>query len=807
MGTYSFEATMPMALHPNSYLDSLISTAEDAEGGTFKIKKSETGNVMYISHENVENVIKGVASKIPLFEYTEKPGKSFNARADGTDKIVVIKDNDLNPKDMVGMTLKVMEVDNRNNIKTLEGTTILSIEGETISLSKNVIGTGEASFQIPKSFDITENTTEGRISIRPIRWKNPQHSVIMNRNTTLWLSRQQKKHSVGLPYKQPKRAVVMSMFEIYSSLTLLSRDEGELPSKFKKGEKSKLVIEEIKSDVIGSKEQQFHRLPLLKLLKKKGYYQVDGSDKYVWLGMEIYSGPSAHQGRANFNKSFEKQPDYFHGIGEEEKKSRLKLQKVELSKPYSYATMLRYHDFAYHRMMVDSCERCGVEKGKPCSLENLDTPREILRHSDKIHYADRQVSEFFNSDKGKTSKQRSKKKAIHRKEIDRCERIINDGKIYIHGKWKTASDKDKQKAKQEIESHKNHLQRMKDDLRNLRRQEKPVREFLEHYYTYCNVYTKPNSEDDLWKGWDKKRERRMTEAQAEKLWTDWDDEYRKHALEAIGCPLPKVPFSCESRLKIEEHMVETTFSKILEAGLNPLTLRKNSSKPNEGKPNRYFGGEQPPSLTVQNLWIDLLKRTLSSKLREEKQQDRLGVKGIRGRNQDKLLWECLADNNITTTKIDESYNPKEQHTLDILGLENNQLCKLDQEAEPWKWSDDEDWENNQGKLPIVSMNTSLDEISQLFLSEELPGLVISIDQWYIDGDDESAYEYSKIDEEYGISQDRFSEEEKKGARTFATFLKRVIETSNTGVLSRNVTHTRRAYGVLLREHFNPISDE
>lgn len=73
MGTYSFKATMPMALHPNSYLDSLISTAEDAEGGTFKIRKPDKGNVMYISHENVENVNKGVASKIPLFEYMKNP--------------------------------------------------------------------------------------------------------------------------------------------------------------------------------------------------------------------------------------------------------------------------------------------------------------------------------------------------------------------------------------------------------------------------------------------------------------------------------------------------------------------------------------------------------------------------------------------------------------------------------------------------------------------------------------------------------------------------------------------------------------
>ena len=70
----------------------------------------------------------------------------------------------------------------------------------------------------------------------------------------------------------------------------------------------------------------------------------------------------------------------------------------------------------------------------------------------------------------------------------------------------------------------------------------------------------------------------MTEVQAESLWTYWGEGYRKHALEAVGYSSPKVPFSCESRLKIDEH--KSTFSKIRKQDLT-LILRKDS-KPNEG---------------------------------------------------------------------------------------------------------------------------------------------------------------------------------------------------------------------------------
>ena len=91
------------------------------------------------------------------------------------------------------------------------------------------------------------------------------------------------------------------------------------------------------------------------------------------------------------------------------------------------------------------------------------------------------------------------------------------------------------------------------------------------------MYNEPNFGDDLWKyldekegawkNWNAKAKSGMTEAQAETLWTYWDEDYRKHALKAVESSSPKVPFSCESRLKIEKH--KSTFSKILEAGLNP----------------------------------------------------------------------------------------------------------------------------------------------------------------------------------------------------------------------------------------------
>ena len=99
------------------------------------------------------------------------------------------------------------------------------------------------------------------------------------------------------------------------------------------------------------------------------------------------------------------------------------------------------------------------------------------------------------------------------------------------------------------------------------------------------------------------------------------------------------------------------------------------------------------------------------------------------------------------------------------------------------------------------MNTSIQELEDLFKQKEaLPGVVVSIDQWLIDGDNEP-YQYANIDTEYGINSQRFAPEEQAGARSFATFLKRVIDTSSFGILSNEVRHTRRAYGVLLNPHF------
>ena len=118
-----------------------------------------------------------------------------------------------------------------------------------------------------------------------------------------------------------------------------------------------------------------------------------------------------------------------------------------------------------------------------------------------------------------------------------------------------------------------------------------------------------------------------------------------------------------------------------------------------------------------------------------------------------------------------------------------------------------DWENNKGKLPIVSMNTSTTEIKEIFDAKEnanLPGLVVSIDHWCIEEDDDEVYEPSPLDlhEHYNIRPDRFHENEPaNGARTFATFVKRIIETSKYSIARADVRHTRRAYGVLLNPNY------
>jgi hypothetical protein len=120
----------------------------------------------------------------------------------------------------------------------------------------------------------------------------------------------------------------------------------------------------------------------------------------------------------------------------------------------------------------------------------------------------------------------------------------------------------------------------------------------------------------------------------------------------------------------------------------------------------------------------------------------------------------------------------------------------------WEWSDSSEGEL-QGKLPIVSPIVTLTEINSIFTSNsEVEGVVICIDHWEIDGDDEE-WEFSDLDTQWGIGPDLFhADEPNKGARTFVTFFKRIIDKSKYEIKREDVVHSRRAYGVLLKKELN-----
>ena len=317
-----------------------------------------------------------------------------------------------------------------------------------------------------------------------------------------------------------------------------------------------------------------------------------------------------------------------------------------------------------------------------------------------------------------------------------------------------------------------------------------IRSFLRHYYTYANAFREEyDGEGKLYAG---------------RLWKEaWPVELREHALASINRSDGIVlPFSCRKRLNYEFY--DSSLADVLVSALYPLTLRKNKREPNKGTIKRYFGGKNPPAMTVQNLWIDLFKRILSNYSKSEKNADRLGRKGRR--DYCPLLFEILDDELIRTVEIDNAYAEKDASltTIPFVKISGDCLSKTSDKKGHWTWHDMKDWENNKGKLPIVSMNTSTTEIKQIFADYPgLPGLVLSIDQWSIEGDDGEAYEPSPLDlhEHYNIRPERFHKDERSGARTFATFVKRIIDTSKYSIARADVNHTRRAYGVLLNPHF------
>lgn len=658
---------MPMALHPNSYLDVIFEHSELGE---------RIGENTLFGFELESDLSKGTAS-IPLFIYTNEEPSGYNS--------------------------------------------------------------------------------EGRLNRYPIRWRNPQHRVVLNRNTTYWVSQKQPKKREGSPggmggivrYKQPKRGVAAQMFDYNKQLFLMKRaSEKDLPHGFDFRMQYDMAINNLNSEVIGGDESNVNNnqgdvpFPTLKYFEAKpdlnkdftSYFHIkDSANNRAnwtkgWYNMDLQSIVRKLKKSKDVDPATEPE-----GVREElESLVALKPISKKRGYPFGVSALLKHHRFAYYRMLTDGCETCGKDPGEPCSVENLSETKTVVRN-DKITYNGIGLS-----------------------------RLYTDG-----GK----GDEDKNNRKKEL------------------------KEFLTHYYTYGNIYNKPD-----WEGIGL-----VTQKQADTLWEAWDNEHRQHALRAISMRgSHRMPFSCEQRLNYEEYEVPNSFATILKAGMFPLTLRSDGSNPNEGAPNRFFGGTHPPSLTVQNLWIDLMKRVLASKMREidtkgkKKQQDRFGIAGERQNSQDTLLWDVLNDNSIETVELDEHHGRggKELH---ILQLNDSSLSKSNP-AERWLWHDERDWDNHKGKLPIVSMNTSIQELHDLMEIEGLPGVVVSIDQWRI-RDDNEPYQYANIDTEYGINSQRFVPEERAGARTFATFLKRVIDTSDFGILSGDIHHTRRAYGVLLKSHF------
>lgn len=280
----------------------------------------------------------------------------------------------------------------------------------------------------------------------------------------------------------------------------------------------------------------------------------------------------------------------------------------------------------------------------------------------------------------------------------------------------------------------------------------------------------------------------------------------------------KIPFACKSRYEMQK----SSWNGAIVRSFFPLSER--DEKPKKTGARLYFGGTSPPSLLVQNLMADAMKRVLARKLVED--SVRLGIdltsENDYHRTKDRLLWEYIATcerGTVETKLIDVGYeNGYGCHELPILkfteiesGSQPNSTkvrgkmkhCLQPDVEKMWNWSDSS-VKDLWGKLPIVSPNVTLAEIDSIFTSNsEIEGVVICIDHWVIDGDDAEEWGFSDLDTYWGIKPDLFhADEPTEGARTFVTFLKRIIYKSKYDIKRQDVGHSRRAYGVLLKEDLN-----
>ena len=266
MTVWSFRAHMPIALHPNSYLDVIFEHNQLGE---------RSGENTLFGFE-LESASKGIGS-IPLFAHTD-------------DKIKY------NP--------------------------------------------------------------DGKLMRYPIRWRNPKHRVVLNRNTTLWVSRKQKKENLGMGgivrYKQPKRGVAAQMFDYNKQLFLMKRaSEKDLPHGFDFQMQYDMAINNLNSEVIGGDESNVNNnqgdIPFPTLRYFKISFQIkdsaNNSENWTkgWYNMDLQSIVD------KLKKSKDVDPaNELEGV-QEELESLVALMPISNKRkyPFEVSALLKHHRFAY----------------------------------------------------------------------------------------------------------------------------------------------------------------------------------------------------------------------------------------------------------------------------------------------------------------------------------------------------------------------------------------------------------------------------------------------------------------------------
>ena len=244
---------------------------------------------------------------------------------------------------------------------------------------------------------------------RPIRFRQSELAHVLDRNTTFLLNRIQKEYNKGMldeiRYKQTKRAVAMTLFSLLEAQLLLEReDDFQTPSGFKFSNKDKLVYDEFRKLITGELDiadtsdfpllkDYSNRPKMLRDLDERGFPPKEKERKYITGdgGEDKYGAPWAIQlegtGRTSFGYKFENLLEELkngrHGLAKYQSKepemqevhdSLSQLESVLGWIKWRPSALLKQNRFAYHQMITQDCQECGVVKGIPCKIGNLSEP-------------------------------------------------------------------------------------------------------------------------------------------------------------------------------------------------------------------------------------------------------------------------------------------------------------------------------------------------------------------------------------------------------------------------------------------------